>query len=452
MPVRPFSFVLAALFCLAATPEASAQWGGKPSELTDAEADHLLAQSEQILFQIEQLRGIGATREMARAVMDREGLTEALQALVDRELPPAAREAQNRLTYAFGLTEERDAWIAQYLGLLQTEVAGFYDHETETFYILADTPPEAQASVMAHELFHGVQDQRWGIETIIGQGEFLSDVVLSAQSLIEGDAVAVMMAYSLGAEAVTHGSVARSVMSGAMQRATSLNTTTAPQVMWDQLVFPYASGLAFVFSLVAPDDWSAVNAAYVDPPRSTEQVMHPERYVERDMPTWLEFSVDGVPGAERYLADVFGEMMIGSVLRALLADRVSAESCARAAEGWDGDRLEAFRFADDPERDLLVWLSVWDSEDDARGFAVTASRLSTPWLNTMERTELSGAHGGSWTAETPDGLLYVERWGDLALVVSDRFGTVGEAERHAAVSQAVASVWRTASRHAYPTF
>jgi hypothetical protein len=39
----------------------------------------------------------------------------------------------------------------------------------------------------------------------------------------------------------------------------------------------------------------------------------------------------------------------------------------RAAAGWDGDRYAIF---EDPKNRLaLVWLSTWDTEDDAREFA-----------------------------------------------------------------------------------
>jgi hypothetical protein len=39
----------------------------------------------------------------------------------------------------------------------------------------------------------------------------------------------------------------------------------------------------------------------------------------------------------------------------------------RAAAGWDGDRYAIFE--DSKNRLALVWLSTWDSEDDAREFA-----------------------------------------------------------------------------------
>ena len=198
-----------------------------------------------------------------------------------------------------------------------------------------------------------------GIENVVGRAEWMTDPTLAVHALIEGDALAVMTAFMLGGpDQVTGESLTRTAMMASLDGATSPNTATVPAVMWAQLVFPYSAGLEFVFALVEPGDWSPVDAVYLDPPTSTEQVMHPERYVERDEPTWLSFDAGTPSGAQRYVADVFGEMMILETCSQLLVDRVSRAACERAAEGWDGDRLEAFSFPDDPARDLVVWASV----------------------------------------------------------------------------------------------
>ena len=45
-----------------------------------------------------------------------------------------------------------------------------------------DTPIALQAPVMAHELFHAVQDLRWGIAGMFGEGKWVTDVALAAQA------------------------------------------------------------------------------------------------------------------------------------------------------------------------------------------------------------------------------------------------------------------------------
>jgi hypothetical protein len=45
-----------------------------------------------------------------------------------------------------------------------------------------------------------------------------------------------------------------------------------------ELLFPYLDGLYFTQRIWGRGGWDAVEAAWAEPPRSTEQVMHPERY------------------------------------------------------------------------------------------------------------------------------------------------------------------------------
>ena len=48
---------------------------------------------------------------------------------------------------------------------------------------------------------------------------------------------------------------------------------------------------------------------------------------------------------------------------------------AKAAAGWDGDRYAVF---EGPDQKLgLVWLSTWDSDDEAREFAQAYARYQT---------------------------------------------------------------------------
>ena len=61
----------------------------------------------------------------------------------------------------------------------------------------------------------------------------------------------------------------------------------APRYIKRSLVLPYAIGAEFVISLrqKAGWDWKRINQVYADPPKTTEQILHPERYWKnRDYP------------------------------------------------------------------------------------------------------------------------------------------------------------------------
>src|SRR5439155_21659822 len=74
--------------------------------------------------------------------------------------------------------------------------------------------------------------------------------------------------------------------------------------------------------------------------------------------------------------NVLGEMQLTVLLR-----RHGGKS---AAAGWDGDRYAVFEGPQD--RLGLVWLSTWDSEDDAREFADGYTRFQATKLDKVPRS------------------------------------------------------------------
>ena len=66
-------------------------------------------------------------------------------------------------------------------------------------------------------------------------------------------------------------------------------------------------------------------------------------------------------GWQPVLEDTMGELGIRLVL-----NRIGPAAAETAADGWDGDRLRAFRRG---EAIASVWLTAWDSDGDAAEFA-----------------------------------------------------------------------------------
>jgi hypothetical protein len=116
--------------------------------------------------------------------------------------------------------------------------------------------------------------------------------------------------------------------------------------------------------------WDAVDAAFDDPPVSMEQIIHPERYLERDHP--LEVSVapvDTVLAASDGWAFVM-ERTLGEfyLRRHLRTQSLSNREVSRAATGWGGDRFQLYY---NDRADELAWVLnlTWDTAQDAAEFA-----------------------------------------------------------------------------------
>jgi len=74
------------------------------------------------------------------------------------------------------------------------QIAGFYDPDSTTLFVLDDQPDEAIESLLAHELVHAIQDQNTDLDAITAPG-LNNDRRVAAQAAIEGHATLVMFEF-----------------------------------------------------------------------------------------------------------------------------------------------------------------------------------------------------------------------------------------------------------------
>lgn len=127
--------------------------------------------------------------------------------------------------------------------------------------------------------------------------------------------------------------------------------------------FPYIYGEKFVGYLYkkAGNTWTLVNQAYENPPKSTEQIMHPEKYLAHENPVNTTLTVNET--SKPVYVDVMGEYYILLVL----AQKIGLEQARKAAEGWRGDLLALYH---DNKTNTwsLYWNTTWDTLRDAREY------------------------------------------------------------------------------------
>jgi len=139
-------------------------------------------------------------------------------------------------------------------------------------------------------------------------------------------------------------------------------TSSLPESIDKLNRFVYRYGVEFVKALYHYDNasWEVVNEAYTNPPNTTEQIMHPEKYfAQEDAQTVEAPSITGEWNLKK--TDRFGEYFI----QVMLDNWLSTDDAEQAAEGWGGDIINYYEKDDDF---LFTWNIVWDSTDDANEF------------------------------------------------------------------------------------
>jgi hypothetical protein len=139
----------------------------------------------------------------------------------------------------------------------------------------------------------------------------------------------------------------------------------SPEFAKRRALFAPQGGTNFIAALRKTGQWEAMRLVYKDPPVSTEQIIHPDSYLEGDEPVAVTLP-DLVDALGPSWVETHGGVMGESFLRAYLA-QLSRSGFSEAAAGWGGDR---FSLLEGPSGErVLVALSVWDSPEDAGQFS-----------------------------------------------------------------------------------
>jgi heme-degrading monooxygenase HmoA len=340
--------------------------------------------SQRVIAEIPKVRKLQFKSKVEIGVKTREELKQFLIRSLDEELPADKAAAMQAAMLAFGFITTPIDFRQFYIALLTEQIAGFYDPETKQLYVIAESREPnfleelikdkqdggEERMVMAHELTHALQDQYFDLQTLEKKVKANDDRTLALQSLIEGDATLAMLDYQIAPGCYTseHREILRILFS--LQGLLAIfmggkELANAPAIIRETLLFPYMEGLFFCLTLRGKNaGYKATDAAFAKVPASTEQILHPAKYTENEQP-WdfvlLDFSESLGSGWKQVENNVLGEL----ALRVLLQEYKIAE-WEKVAAGWGGDRYSVLR-ADDGKLSL-IWLTVWDSKQDAEEF------------------------------------------------------------------------------------
>lgn len=309
---------------------------------------------------VERAAGLKFRRAPVVQVRSREQIRSYVIAKVDAELPPEELAGYQSALKLFGLIPDSLDLRRTIADVLYEQIAGYYDPDSNAFYIAADLDPYLARVTASHELVHALQDQHLNLDSIMRQRR-QNDRRVAAQAVLEGQATLAQIPVLMPEqrpETLPPNWFWRQREVMAAQHAQMKEFASAPLWLREGLIFPYLAGADFVnWYLRTHDGRKPFGAAM---PRSTEQILHPDRYQQGDDPASLRFAAGG-PDRITY-EDGLGEFEVRLLLWVLTG--VEGRGAALAS-GWDGDRYAVLG----EQHEVLVWYSVWDGHEEARRFA-----------------------------------------------------------------------------------
>jgi hypothetical protein len=170
-----------------------------------------------------------------------------------------------------------------------------------------------------------------------------------------------------------------------------------PDALLEDLLFPYTKGLAFVESLYKRGGWAEVDRAYFDPPQTTEQILHPEKYFLREGPLIVDsYMLEQRLGSGWVLKDwsILGEWMTYLILAHGVdpGGRLEEPAAGSAAAGWGGDLFQLYEGPDSGQWVFTVkW--IWDNPAAANEFEHAINRRLA---GRIDAVPLQGFQSACW--------------------------------------------------------
>ena len=318
--------------------------------------------------QVRAIRGLQEKTPVEPTIVSPDEMTQVLKDSFSEDYPPDQVAADEQLYHGLGLLPKDDKLADLYIDLLSSQVAGLYDPIKKKLYVVSKQGGVGAVEKVyySHEYDHVLQDQNFDLQKMQDGLDDKTDEALARQSLVEGDAYLTMsywLQQNLTPEEI--GEVIQASNDPTAQQA--LNRI--PAIVQAQITFSAIQGTQFVTSMQLGGGWEAVNSGFADPPTSTEQILHPEKYTAHEAPVAVELPADLAKrmgsGWSTVMSDTMGEHQT-----AIWLGSGSVAAATDASAGWGGDRIT---YLSGPNGGwAIAWHTVWDTKEDAAEFDVTA--------------------------------------------------------------------------------
>ena len=350
-----------------------------------AQSQDFLQAADEVLAEMSKLVSLPILSPLKKSLRSREEIRAYLLQKMKEDKDADKRYADQKTMEKFGLIPKDYPLDQTLVKVLTEQIAGLYDPDSQEFFIADWTSPADERPVMSHELTHALQDQHFHIDKWTDAAKPNDDGELARDAVIEGSAMAAMLDYELGGKGSIRdlGDFDPAMLLGDLDSSPELSK--APKVLQDELLFPYLAGIRFTQHLLkAGNGWPGFYRVFDKPPLSTQQIMHPDLYLQGVVPAKIELPpAKGLISADWKKLDEnnMGEFGVQEILKQFLAKE---RSTALAAD-WTGDRYAIFENQKN-KRTMLEFLIRLASDADAARFYGAYSEILE--LKYNQRTNL----------------------------------------------------------------
>jgi hypothetical protein len=382
-----------------------------PTPLPPLNAD-VQAEVLRVRDQVAAVRALTTSVEIPTALLPPELLETSLRSVLDIQQRQPQLINQARGLAALGLIRPGFDLSRAVMNRFAENAGGFYLPWQNVVNLVTEKFGDTDRIVDAHQTAHALLNQRfdfstWELYPVCTRGE---DACQARQALVEGDTALTTDRWleKYGAK------LDKNALPNYQALPPAVADPAAPSFVANDVAFRSEYGRKFIEALYQGGGWATVNKAYANLPVSTEQIMHPEKFIEGEAP----IEVAAVPVSQTFgdewqivVDETLGEWRTYQLLAAGVDEtaRLSAATAQKAAAGWGGDRYRVYY---DPKRDqsalVLEW--AWDTAQDATEFQQAMSAYLDLRFRGAKSPE---APQNCWTANRQTTCLFAIEQGTL---------------------------------------
>lgn len=371
-------------------------------------ADHpLFERIEELTAKLSEITGLEVRRKVPYAMIDRKELRKFLERRIAEEIKDEEIRIEETLLKKFGLVPADFDLKKTTIELYTEQAAAFYDFKRKKLFVLESADTALQEAALTHELAHALADQHFRLARFLDRAGNSDDGALARLAVMEGQAswlMAEMMARATGQSLRTSPELVdlMSRMMGA-GGADSPVYDQAPLYIRESLIFPYTSGMKFQQAVLEKLGGRGFLEVFRRPPVSTQQVLHPDKYLNGTGTLAVELPKWNSQGYRKLAEGSVGEFDYAVLLRQYLDE----EATRRIAPAWRAGRYRLFEHKQDG-RTVLLQASSWETEQKAgEFFAAYRKVLAGKW----KAIEVSRQEGERLSGRGDDGYFWLRRQG-----------------------------------------
>jgi hypothetical protein len=364
------------------------------------------AEVQQTLGELSAITGFPIKHPVAFESITREQINRYLQDRIKEATKPSELRAEELTLKKFGFVPRSFDLRKNTIDLLTEQAAAFYDFHRKKLFISDWAQTSMRDVALIHELAHALADQSFSLEKFTKNVEQDSEKSLARQAVVEGQAMwltTAVIARREGRSRAPADSGDNAEPSGKYPVFDE-----APLYIRENLIFPYSAGERFQDAVYDKNQKESLTGVFRNPPVSSQQVLHPDKYFAHVAPTLPDLPKDPKK-FKRFAEGVMGELD-HSVLLRQYATLEDAQAVAPKLAGSQYRLLEGKHKEKDTKRILLVYVSQWsDHESAQRFFHLYRKVLEGKW----KKLRVASESDSVLTGEGDDGWFRVKLEGSI---------------------------------------